>query len=284
MTTFFLFLSPQFLINHSDARKIFIKCSHCTTLRVVALDKAHSHVQHGTSFRSEICALQALFCSKIFGNHLAMIQPRLVALTATMPNSYLPLFSQLLTISLFSGDSLICGSSIDFSQCQIEMRSYITSNKGHYVLKSLSLVSKILQENPSLSAVVFCNSRKQLQHFCDHLEQKLNKMKLNIDVIHINGSLHKIDKFWRICLFCDETHIREANFRVLVTTNAANVGIDMLSIVLQMRFDWPCDLLTYFQEEGRGSRQRGSKLICILYADLPSYVSLILQLVVEVDS
>jgi hypothetical protein len=89
-----------------------------------------------------------------------MIRPRLVALTATMPNSYLPLLTQLLTISLFSGDSLIRGSSIDFSQCQIEMRSYITSNKGQYVSKGLSLVAKFLLENPSLSAVVFCNLSK----------------------------------------------------------------------------------------------------------------------------
>jgi hypothetical protein len=80
------------------------------------------------------------------------------------------------------------------------------------------------------------------------LEQKLDEMQLNIDVIHINGMLHKIDKFWRIRLFCDETHIREANFRVLVKTNAANVGIDKSLIALQMKFDWPCDLLTYFQE------------------------------------
>jgi superfamily II DNA helicase RecQ len=169
-TTVFLFLSPQFLINHSDAREIFIKCSHCTTLRVFALDEAHIHVQHGTSFHSEICTLKALFFSKIFGNRPAMIRPRLVALTVTMPDSYLPLLSQLLTISSFSRDSLICGSSIDFSQCQIEMRSYITSNKGQYVSKGLSLVAKFLQENPSLSAVVFCNSCKQSQHFHDHLE------------------------------------------------------------------------------------------------------------------
>ncbi len=150
--------------------------------------------------------------------------------------------------------------------------------------KGLSLVAKFLQENPSLSTVVFCNLRKQSQHFRDHLERKLDEMQLNIDVIHINGMLHKIDKYWRIRLFCDETHIREADFRVLVTTNAANVGIDKSSIALQMRFDWPHDLLTYFQERGRGSRQRGSKSICILYADLHSYVSLVSQLVGEVDS
>jgi superfamily II DNA helicase RecQ len=55
-TTVFIFLSPQFLINHPDARDVFIACSHRATLRVVAIDKAHIHVQHGTSFRGEIHA------------------------------------------------------------------------------------------------------------------------------------------------------------------------------------------------------------------------------------
>ncbi len=37
--------------------------------------------------------------------------------------------------------------------------------------------------------------------------------------------------------------------------------------------------MTYFQEQGHGSRQVGSKLICILYGDLSSYFSLVLQIV-----
>ena len=53
-TTVFIFMSPQFLINHPKAREVFIECSHRTTLRVIALDKVHIHVQHGTSFCSEI--------------------------------------------------------------------------------------------------------------------------------------------------------------------------------------------------------------------------------------
>ena len=65
----------------------------------------------------------------------------------------------------------------------------------------------------------------------------------------------------------------------MVTTNAAYVGIDKSQIALQVRFDWPCDLLTYFQERGRGSRQRGVRSTCVLYADLSSYVFLLCQLV-----
>jgi superfamily II DNA/RNA helicase len=97
------------------------------------------------------------------------------------------------------------------------------------------------------------------------LGHKLNQLKLNVNVLHINRLLHKTDKFWRIRLFCDEGHIHDADFRVLVTTNAAKVGIDKSQIALQVRFDWPRDLLTYFQERGRESRQPGVWSTCVLY-------------------
>ena len=64
----------------------------------------------------------------------------------------------------------------------------------------------------------------------------------------------------------------------MVTTNAANVGIDKSQIALQVQFDLPRDLLTYFQERGRGSRQPGVRSTCVLYADLSSYVFLLCQL------
>ena len=124
------------------------------------------------------------------------------------------------------------------------MRTYICSLKGQFVLRGLTMIAEFIHANPTKSAVVFCNSRRQSQHFRDHLERKLNKMKLNVDVIHINGSLHKTDKIWRIRLFCDKGHIREADFWILVTTNAANFGIDKSTIGLQVRFEWTRDLLT----------------------------------------
>ena len=158
------------------------------------------------------------------------------------------------------------------------MQTCICSTKGQFVSKGLTLLAEFIRDNLSSSAVLFCNSRQQSQHFRDNLERELNNMKLNVDVIHINGSLHKTDKFWCICLFCDKGHINEADYRVLVTKNAANVGIDKSSIALQMQFKWPRDLLTYFPERGRGSRQRGNKLTCTLYSDLSSYVSFMYKL------
>jgi superfamily II DNA helicase RecQ len=276
-TTAFIFLSPQFLINHPDARGVFIECSHRATLCVVALDEAQIHVQHGTSFRSKIRALQVQIFAKIFGNQPRMKRPRLIVMMATMPTSYLAPLCRLLMIRLLSGDLILRGSENDFEQREIEMRTFICSMKGQFVSKGLTLLAEFIRDNQSSSVVVFCNSRKQSQKFWDNLERKLNEMKLNVDVIHINGSLHKTDKYWQIRLYCDKGHIREADYHVLVTTNAANVGIDKSSIALQVRFEWPRDLLTYFQEQGR-ARQRGTKSICVLYSDLSSYVSLVYQL------
>ena len=56
-STFFIFLSPKFLINHRDALGVFVSCAHKRTLHVIAMDEAHIHVQHGTSFREDIRAL-----------------------------------------------------------------------------------------------------------------------------------------------------------------------------------------------------------------------------------
>jgi hypothetical protein len=166
-----------------------------------------------------------------------MKRPQVIALTATLTDDYLPILSNLLTINSFTGNSLICGSPSDFSQQKIEMRSHITSNKGQYVSKGLTHISNSYRRIRPQAQLFFAILAKKLQHYHNNLKQKLNKMKLNVDVIHINGSLHMIDKFWRIHLFCDNKHLCKANFRVLVTTNAANVGIEKHLIALQMQFD-----------------------------------------------
>jgi hypothetical protein len=176
------------------------------------------------------------------------------------------------------GDCVLRGSPEDFRQREITMKMDICSKKAQFVSKGLVFVAEFHQANPHCSAIVFCNSRKQSQHFSKELEKKLDHMRLSVDVININGSLDKIDKFWRIRLFCDNRHTRHGQFRVLVTTNASNVGIDKNSVALQVRFELPRDLPTYFQEQGRGSRCPGEPSTCILYGDLGSYVYLRIQL------
>jgi superfamily II DNA helicase RecQ len=142
------------------------------------------------------------------------------------------------------------------------------------------MVTEFLQLNHDSSVVIFCNSRKQLQHFSFHLDKRLDQAKITIDIFNINGSLNKIDKFWRICLFCDDLHSRQGQFRALVTTNAINVGIDKHSIALQVWFEWPRDLLTYFQERGREFWSQGVRSTCIVFGDFGSFIYLMSQLLI----
>ena len=124
----------------------------------------------------------------------------------------------------------------------------VCGTKSLFVLKGLTMVIDYIEQNSHDSIVVFCNSRNQSLHITGQLERKLDMKKLSVNVLNINGSLDKNDKFWRIRLFCDNYHSCRGNLRALVTTNASNVGIDKHSISLQVRFEWPRDLLTYFQE------------------------------------
>jgi hypothetical protein len=142
------------------------------------------------------------------------------------------------------------------------------------------LDANFLQRNLDSSIVIFCNSRKQSQHFAVQLEKKLDLMKLSIDVVNINGSLDKIDKFWRIRLFCDDRQSSQGNLFALFTTNASNVVINKHSVAFQLRFEWTCNLFTYFQERERGSCSQGEQLTCIVYGDLSSNVYLRSQVLV----
>jgi hypothetical protein len=99
-------------------------------------------------------------------------------------------------------------------------------------------------------------------------------MKLNVDIIHINGLLHKMDVLEDLSVLWWNSH-EGGCFCVLVTTNVANLCVDKSTIAIQMRFNWPRNLLTYFQEQGYGSQQKGTHFIF----NLLSYVSPVLQLI-----
>ncbi len=109
-----MFLSTQFLINHCNALDVFVTCAQERTLCLIAMDEAHIHVQHGTSFRDDIRALRAEFFSRVFANQPADRRPRLIALSATFPSSYLWLLSTLLTVDFTINNCVLRGSPRKF--------------------------------------------------------------------------------------------------------------------------------------------------------------------------
>ena len=62
------------------------------------------------------------------------------------------------------------------------------------------MVSNFLEEDPDSSVIIFCNSRQQSLHIASQLEKKLDIKKLAVDVLNINGSLDKTNKFWLVTI------------------------------------------------------------------------------------
>ena len=220
------FLSLQFLVHHRNTLDIFLTCARERTLCLIAMDKAHIHVQHGTSFRDNIHALRAEFFTQVYGNQLSVRRPRLIALSAMFPTSYLWLLSNLLTVNLTPDNCILRGSPQEFFQREIVMKLEMCAKKAIFVSKGLTMVTNFLEENPESSVFIFCNLRQQSLHIATQLEKKLDMKKFATNVLNINGSLDKTDKLWRIRIFCDNCHSRRGQFHTLVTTNASNVGID----------------------------------------------------------
>ncbi len=171
------------------------------------MDKAQIHVQHRMSFWEDICALRVDFFRQIYSNQPCKIRPRLIMFTATFPSSYVWLLSTLLTVDLSMDDCIRQVSAQEFCQWETVMKLRMCSNQWQFVAKGLTLVADFLHQNHDSSIVVFCNSWKQSQHFTVHLEKKLDAAQFSIDVLNMNGSLNKIEKFWRIRIFCDNRHI-----------------------------------------------------------------------------
>ena len=164
-TTVFIFMSQHFLIHHLKARKVFINCSHCTTLRVIALDEVHIQVQHGTSFRSKMGSAGLVFFQVISwtiadcvtaayrtnGNNAHILPPTFVQIAhcqlipgrvyfKRIPERLRPVRDQVVDINLLNEGS-VCFQGID-SCLGILTRYYW--EECSYILQLLSSISAFL--------------------------------------------------------------------------------------------------------------------------------------------
>jgi superfamily II DNA helicase RecQ len=155
-STLFLFVSPQFIMNHEDFRNSIISQAHNGIVRMIKIDEVHLHVQHGVSFRRDIRMMKDYFFNPIFRDHRGMgKKPIFFCCTATMSQEYLSLLTSLTTV-YFPRTAQIWSGHLEFQQREINME-YSTSHE--YSKKGLNLVIEFLKKNPTRCACVFVNSR-----------------------------------------------------------------------------------------------------------------------------
>ena len=228
-----------------------------------------------------------MFFRPIFHSNPHSSKIKAIFASGTVPSDYIPLISQLTTIPLTIGN-VIRASYADFAQREIKMFQHFVS-KGGFTKKGLGRAIDVLGLDETTSVVIFMNSRVKAKHAASTIEEKLNVAHLDTtDVILMHGELKRLDKFWKMRLFNrkpranvrgEEVRGMEPNmddladldFRVFVSTSAANVGIDKSTVRAVFRYGFMRDLLTFLQERGRGSRVPGEQSECHLFLDLATY-------------
>lgn len=271
--TNFVFVSPHFLVRHEDALKALLHTAEEQTLRIVCMDEVHLHVQHGEAFRTECRLLTGAFFRVVFHRQDRPCSVLFLGTSATIPQSYTCSIARLTTLR-FAPRAVIRGDPEEFRQREIEMTQRACL-RADYVKTGLLEAVRHFQASERGKAAIFTNSRARSHDIARALERKIDEagMERPVDLMHIHGALLSSEKFWRVRLFCHPPAANEldANLRALVGTAAVNVGIDDDLLDLIIRFEFPRDLPTAFQELGRGSRQVGSPSKHILMYCLYSF-------------
>ena len=264
-TTIFLLCSPQFLAFHDDFTAALRKCNENKTLRSNSVDECHLFAQHGTYFRAEIRKTSDVYFNHLYKNK--NIHPHLLALTATMTNSDLKVFENLVHTT-FPPASRTWASSTDFRQDHIAIQLVITSaysTQLHHTVEYCRVTDG--------SAFIFANSKALTYKLVASIEKKLDVLDKQVDVLHIHGGLDKSKKFHLINIFCRNVTVDIISPQVAISTAAADLGVNCRHCTLVQICEWCENISSFVQRKGRGARN-GEESVTSMNAGLSSILSL----------
>ena len=123
----------------------------------------------------------------------------------------------------------------------------------------------LLQENRPESAVIFCNTRREVQDVANNLKDA------GFSAIALHGELEQRDR--------DRTLVRFANksVSVLVATDVAARGLDIDALDMVLNYHVAIDTEVHLHRIGRTGRAGGKGVACSLYADKEHHKIALLQ-------
>ena len=111
----------------------------------------------------------------------------------------------------------------------------------------------------------------------------MDARQVDVDVLHIHGSLDKTEKFNLIKIFVSQIQIDDFNPRIVVGTSATDLGIDKDNLLRVQIYEWPDNVGTYGQRRGRAGRNM-ENCVCSMTSGLASYVATVARIYREQGS
>ncbi len=250
-STVFLLTSPHHLTRNPFMVNAIIEAKKRNVIAAFVLDEAHLMVEHAT-FRLCIPLLGDLLWKHIFPKNDPESWPKIIAMTATMPTEYVDTLQALVGGVPFDPSRCIRPGPSHFGQRVINMEYMTRCSTNPYQI-GINKVKDLFTKTENTTACMFATLESKSKKLHEQLEKSLNAANFKGNVIHICGSMDKHTKFTMLQLLNER--LDKFNLRGMVSTGAANTGIDLSNVVLVVRCGVPPNLLTFVQERGRLARE-----------------------------
>ena len=153
---------------------------------------------------------------------------------------------------------------------------------GHDYTKQMDVVVRHLQLESS-AVFVFANSRRLTNTLVSALELKLDSTDgVSADIVHMHGHLDKTEKFSLINIFCRKLIIQDYSPNIMISTAAADLGVDHPNAQCIVNIEFPDCLASLFQRQGRGSRNHQISSFIII-GGVKSYIMLYRRINTNID-
>lgn len=151
---------------------------------------------------------------------------------------------------------------VESTHDSVSIQQYFYKVQNDQRFEALTL---LLQHHKPQSAVIFCNTKKDVHDVTDYLLDK------GFDALDLHGDLDQTDR--------DETLVKFINnsISILVATDVAARGLDIDSIEAVINFHISRDFEVHVHRIGRTGRAGGTGIACSLYSDKESHKMTLLQ-------
>ncbi len=280
--TFFLFASPQAIVNSDHYRKLIDYIIATKLLRLVTVDELHLYAAFGLSFRDEFVQLTEHLFVKLRVNSYDASNIRshkkrklniakktrvpILWMTATALKSIIQELEQMTRIQISHDPRCIFWPpALEMYQPRVNLDVVYSSTP---ITKFKDRIIGVLQEDRQKKFIWYTNNLYTL-------EQNIKNMLLafdsnpNImaDLVPLSGDFVKEQKMWHILQFCKDNESNEPTLEtcaeadrpfnpqlLMATSGSANAGIDCKFIQGVGRGEFPPSIRDLMQELGRAGR------------------------------
>lgn len=237
-----IYILPE-MLDDINFRRLVCEIEH--RIKMVVCDEAHCISTWGNSFRPAYLGIRRLL--KIIKK-----RPIVAAFTATATNFIIR--DVIDTIGLKIDENDVNNTDYRKDNLNISMQC-LTSPKQrrNAVVKD---VQNYLKQGKK--GVIFCNTKYQIEEMHDYLISNVKGLSTE-KVLSFYGKMSFDDKMEKLKLFKNEKGY------VMLCTSAFGMGVNIPDIEYVIHYSIPPSITDYYQEIGRGARNRQCTCDCKLY-------------------